>query len=129
MSAVKRAGRIYTLQLGAVMAAYAGLLLSCGHLMRSVEDQTLRALIVASPIVPIWLMLVMVMRHYRRIDEFAQRRMLEVLSLSFGVTACLITSYPFLADLGLPPLGIIWAWPVMAMCWFAGALAVRLRDR
>jgi hypothetical protein len=129
MNKVKRAGRIYILEMAGAAILYVVIVLLRPALLRGTSAEVLRDLIIVAPIVPIWLMLVVVWRYYRRIDEFAQRRLLEILAISFGVAACIITSYPFLMDLGLPRLGVMWAWPVMAVCWVAGALIVRVRDR
>ena len=129
MNRVKRAGLAYTLEMGGAAALYTAVVLLRAKLLTLTASPVLRDLIIVAPVVPIWLMLAAVWRYYRRIDEFAQRRLLEILAVSFGVAACIITSYPFLTDLGLPHLGLVWAWPVMAVCWMAGAAIVRVRDR
>ncbi|MEI9995908.1 MAG: hypothetical protein WDM91_15030 [Rhizomicrobium sp.] len=62
-----------------------------------------------APLVPIWLMLLVTLRYYRRIDELQRLRFLQSASLTGGIMACLVWSYPQVAKVAtLPPLGDVW---------------------
>jgi hypothetical protein len=71
----------------------------------------------AVPAIPIWLTFGVVWRYYRRIDEFERLKFLQTLAVSFGAGSCLLVTYSFLEDAGLPPLAITWAWPTLAVTW------------
>ena len=82
-----------------------------------------------APAVPVWLLLGAVWRYYRRIDEYEQRKLLETLAIAFGVGSCLIVTYSFLADAGLPFLAITWAWPTLAVSWALTTAIRSMADR
>jgi hypothetical protein len=69
------------------------------------------------PVLPIWLTFLAVWRYYRRIDEFERLKLLQAVSIAFGIGSCLIVTYSFLADVGMPELAITWAWPTLACSW------------
>jgi hypothetical protein len=117
MPPVKYAGRNYVIELAVVMSLYIGLLYVRPVLLAHTDDPTLDAAIKLLPILPIWLMFAVVWRHYRRIDEYDQKKFLETLAISFGIGSCLVVSYAFLMDVGLPQLAITWAWPTLAITW------------
>jgi len=126
---VKYAGRSYLIEFSAVMLLYVAAVLGRPWLIAHSEGSN--ALLAAKlvPIIPIWLMLVAVWRHYRRIDEFAKRRFLETLAIAFGVGSCAIVSYAFLVDAGLPELAITWAWPTLAASWGITSAIFSIADR
>jgi hypothetical protein len=78
--------------------------------------------------VPIWLMLLVVVRFYRHTDELEKLKLLENVAIAAGVTACLTTSYALLEDAGLPKLAITWAWPTLAICWAISTGVTALRN-
>lgn len=129
MTTARRAERIYVLRMFIIAVFYVGLVFVRKHYMHAALSPVLHAIVVASPVLPIWLMLAAVWRYYLGIDEFAQRRMLQILSVSFGLSACTIVSYAFLTDLGLPKVDLLTAWPIMALIWLALTFVAKLRDR
>ena len=128
MPPVKLAYRRYLIEFGIVMTLYTIAILARGFLLHHAQGEVLRTVIILSPVPPVWLALVTVVRYYRRVDEYAQRQSLETLSISFGVAACLVLSYAFFQDLGLPSLSIMWAWPVMGACWLVACTVRQTRD-
>jgi hypothetical protein len=129
MTQVKYAGRSYIIEFGIVAALYTGLVVARPYLTAMTPDATLRMVAMALPILPIWGMLLVVVRYYRRIDELQRLRLLENVSIATGIAACLITSYALLEDAGLPKLAITWAWPTLAVCWGATTGINELRGR
>jgi hypothetical protein len=114
---VKYAGRNYIVEVAVAMALYVGAILARPWLIAHAADHQLALAATLLPAVPVWLMLLVVWRYYRRIDEFERHKFLVTLAISFGIGSCLIVTYAFLMDAGLPPLAITWAWPTLAVSW------------
>jgi hypothetical protein len=114
---VKHAGSHYLIELSLVIALYVGAILIRPRIGACIPGEA--ALIGAKllPILPVWLGLWTVVRHYRRIDEYAKFRLLRNVAAAFGIGSCLIVSYALLTDFGLPPLALTWAWPTLATSW------------
>jgi hypothetical protein len=129
MTQVKYASRTYLLEFGVVMTLYVVTILARPWLAGLSSDANVRFAAIALPIVPIWLTLIVVVRHYLRIDERERLKLLENVSIAAGVMACLVTSYSVLEDAGLPKLAITWAWPTFAACWGLASGISALRNR
>jgi hypothetical protein len=114
---VRFAGRNYIIEFSLVLALYAATAGLRPWLLAHAASAPLRQAAMLAPILPVWLMLIVVWRYYARIDECEQKRFLETLGLSFGIASCAMVSYAFLADAGLPRLAITWAWPTLAASW------------
>jgi hypothetical protein len=114
---VKYAGFHYIVELIADQALYVLLALARPWLMAHAPDHETKLLAAASPSVAIWLMLLVVYRYYRRIDEFEKQKFLETIAISFGIGSCLLVTYSFLTDAGLAWIAITWAWPTLAVSW------------
>ncbi len=77
------------------------------------------------PIVPVWLMLLASIRHYRRIDEYQRQVFLKIVALSTGILFCLHWSYPYVQRVfDVPPFPDILSWPFTAVfllvtAWFS----------
>src|ERR1043166_1579341 len=105
---VKYAGRDYVIEVAIVSALYAGAASIRHWLVAMAEPYGLGVAAALVPALPIWALFFVVWRYYRRIDEFEKQRFLETLAISFGVGSSLLVSYAFLADAGIPELGITW---------------------
>jgi len=114
---VKYAGRAYLIEIVAATALYVAAVLVRPWLAGHAATPALAAAAKVLPALPIWLTLWVVWRYYRRIDEFEQLKMLKTTAVAFGASSCLIVTYSFLADAGLPPLALTWAWPTIAVSW------------
>jgi hypothetical protein len=114
---VKYAGRNYIIEMAIAALIYAGAAWARHGLIARAptHDWAIAASLV--PAIPVWAMVFVVWRYYRRIDEFEKQRFLETLAIAFGVGSCLVCTYAFLADAGLPELAITWAWPTLAVSW------------
>ncbi|HEY1960809.1 MAG TPA: hypothetical protein VGG69_00200 [Rhizomicrobium sp.] len=115
---VKYAGRDYIIEMVIVSALYVGAALVHRHwLIAAAKPYGLKFAAAVIPALPIWALFWVVWRYYRRIDEFEKKRFLETLAISFGIGSSLVCTYAFLADAGIPELGITWAWPTLAVTW------------
>ncbi|MCV2353031.1 hypothetical protein LNV09_02525 [Paucibacter sp. B2R-40] len=85
-----------------------------------------RDLIALSPMLPGALMVWVILRQLRRLDELQQRVQFEALALAFAGSAFITFSYGFLEGLGYPRLSMFVVWPLMAVLWMLGlVLAAR----
>ena len=114
---VKYAGRSYIVECAIVMGFYVALTWARPWMIAHAANHDLALAAAVLPALPVWLLFGVVWRYYRRIDEYEQRKLLETLAVSFGIGSCLIVTYSFLADAGLPFLAITWAWPTLAVSW------------
>ncbi|HEY5338235.1 MAG TPA: hypothetical protein VIJ85_08540 [Rhizomicrobium sp.] len=126
---VKYAGRSYIAECALVMGLYVAAVWVRPWLIAHAANHDLALAAMVAPAVPIWLMLGVVWRYYRRIDEYEQKKLLETLAIAFGIGSCLIVTYSFLADAGLPQLAITWAWPTLAVSWGLTTAIRSLADR
>ncbi len=125
---VKYAGRDYIVEMIVASALYIGAALSRHWLIAIARPHGLEMAAALVPALPVWAMLWVVWRYYRRIDEFEKKRFLETLAISFGIGSCLLCSFAFAADAGLSELDITWAWPTLAVTWaLAGGIMHVLR--
>jgi hypothetical protein len=126
---VKTAARNYLVEFTTAMVVYVLAVVSRPWLLDHTSGETLAVLIKIMPAVPVWLMLWVVWRHYRRIDEFDRLQFLQTLAISFGVGSCLLVTYTFLEDTGLPPLAITWAWPTLGASWGVTSAIMRMANK
>ncbi len=123
MFQVRQAGRHYYVELVGATALYVGSMFWRRSFVHAHPDPSLwRSLVVLSPLVPILLMAAAMVRFYWRIDEMQRRHFLE--AIAFGSLVCALGSLVlgFMSDVGLPDVGISWAWPLMAVGWLAFGL-------
>ena len=114
---VKYASRDYVIEVVIVTALYVGAATIRHWLIARAASYGLGTAAAVVPALPIWALFWVVLRYYRRIDEFEKRRFLETLAISFGIGSCLLVTYAFLAEAGLSQLDITWAWPTLAVTW------------
>jgi len=120
---VKYASRDYIIEVIIVSALYVGAALIRHRLIAFATPYGLALEAAVIPSLPVWALLWVAWRYYRRIDEFERQRFLETLAISFGIGSCLLVTYSFLADAGVSQLDITWAWPTLAVTWgLAGAI-------
>ena len=114
---VKYAGRNYLIELCVTMGLYVGVLFARPWAIDHLSSPALIDAVKVAPAIPIWLTFYVIVRYYQRIDEFEKLKFLKTMSLAFGISSCLIVSYTFLEDVGLPALAITWGWPTLAVSW------------
>jgi len=129
MPPVKLAPRRYVIEMFIVMSVYVGLITGRPYLLSQTHQPLLEHAIEISPALPIWVVFFVVVRYYRRIDEFQQRQLLETLALCFGLAAAFLASYSFFEDAGAPHLSTVWVWPIMGVIWAVTGMFQRLRTR
>lgn len=129
MAPVSQAPRRYFIEFNAAMLLYIAAVVGRKFAIHHVDDPTLKTLILISPIVPVVLIALAVVRFYRRMDEYHRLQLLEALAVSAGVTAVVSASWGFLEDVGFPHLQIFHALMVMMLTWGAVALYLGWKDK
>lgn len=120
MVSVKQAPKYYVVEMSAAMLLYMGALYLRHDFVQSHPGASLlKSLVLASPILPCLLAAAAIVRLFRRTDEMHKRRMLEQISIGALVCAQGSIFLGFSHDLGLPAVGIIWAWPLIGAGWLA----------
>ena len=125
----KRAEFRYMAEMAAAMGLYVVLLVSRPFLLAHLSGEAVQDTIKMLPVLPLWLTIWVVVRHYRRIDEYARLRLLMAISLAFGIGSCLLMTGVFLKDVGFPPLDLTWAWPVLGVSWAVASIVLAIQDR
>jgi len=118
----KKIFRQYVIELSSALALYAVVLtvaISVGEHMRS---GIWRTLLLVSPMGPFMLMLLAIVRQFRRVDEYARMQILENIAISAAVTAGWTFTYGFLENAGFPRLTMFTVGPVMGILW--GGVAI-----
>lgn len=126
---VKFAGQRYLVEFSLVIAIYVVAVLARPWAVAHVPSPALAVAAKLVPIVPVWLGFWVIVRHYRRIDEYARFCLLRNVAAAFGIGSCLIVSYVFLTDIGLPPLALTWAWPTLAASWVITTAIFAINDK
>jgi len=129
MPPVSQAPRRYFIEFNAAMLLYAAAVVGRKFILPGIGDPLLRDLILGSPILPICLMALAVLRFYRRMDEYHRLQLLEALAFSAGVTAVVSASWMFLEEAGFPHLQMFHAMMVMMLSWAAAALYLGWKDK
>jgi len=82
---------------------------------RPMAEGVVRTLVLFSPMVPVLLMIVVVVRYFRRVDEFMRLRFLENWAMTGGITAVWTFTYGFLENAGMPRLSMFTVFPMMGV--------------
>lgn len=108
----------YAKEFGLAMIAYTIIVaLSLKVLGAGVENQSLRALISISPILPVIAICWSILRNIRRSDELQRAIQIEALAIALAGTAILTMGYGFLENVGYPRLTMFVVWPLIAVLW------------
>lgn len=113
--------KLYFREMLGGLAIYAALLVAALKFGPTLESSALRPVILASPMIGFFLILWAIIRHFRRMDEFLRRLLLENVAIAAAVTAGWTFTYGFLENADYPRLSMFIVMPVMGFTW--GALA------
>src|SRR5262249_23586633 len=108
---------------------YTVLLIVSLKLLQAGATSPWKYLIAVLPVFPALGIPIAVMRFCQAMDELQLRIQLESLAFGFALAAVATFTYGFLQNAGLPDVGWVWVWPVMAACWIFGQLVARRRYR
>lgn len=108
---VKNADRVYVIEMFIAAVLYVAATWARPWLVA--HAGSFGSAVIVVPAIPIWLMVLVAWRFYHHIDEYRQKRFLEVLSLTFGIGASIIVTI----DAVYPKTTFDWAWPVLGVTW------------
>jgi hypothetical protein len=117
----REAKRRYFTEMTIALALYVGALLLAMRMGKTMDEGLARTLVALLPAVPVFVMVWVIARQFRRSDEFVRLRSLESIAVAAAVTAGLSLTYGFLEGIGYPRLSMFWVWGVMGMVWGAHA--------
>jgi hypothetical protein len=129
MSPVAKAPRRYFVELMSAMGLYFVTLYARNHWSANLTSPILKDALLVSPILPLILAAIAILRLFKRVDEYRRRQMLEALAIAAAVTCVLSTSWMFLVDVGAPDLPIAAAWPIFSVTWAGTAFFFKMRDK
>lgn len=109
--------RRYHWELGGTLLLYAAVLFGSISLAKTMDPGPARTALVLTPAIPIALAIWVIVRQFRRMDEFIRLRSLENMGIAFAVTAGWTLTYGFLEGAGFPKLSMFWVWPIMGGIW------------
>jgi len=128
MAFMKQAPKRYFLELMGSMTLYGVVLwYSVTYVNAHAAPSFLKTFIALSPMLPVCLAALAIIRFYNRMDEMHRRAMLEAIALGAGFMAIVSIGLGFGTNASLPHLGIIWAWPLMGTGWGLAACYRALR--
>ncbi len=109
--------RRYHWELAGALLFYTAVLFGSIKLADPMDPGPARTALLLTPAIPIALAIWVIVRGFRRMDEFIRLRTLENIGISFAVTAGWTLTYGFLEGAGFPRLTMFWVWPVMGAIW------------
>lgn len=107
----------YFIELFGGFALYAVVLVVSIDVGRPMPAGIVRTLIEVSPMIPFLLVVWIIVRGIRRLDEYQRLLQLESIAIAAGVTAGWTFTYGFLENSGFPLLSMFNVWPVMGAVW------------
>lgn len=125
MEHAQRTGLQYAAELGGAALLFVATMAVREPLARF-EPATTAAIVLALPIVPLWLMFAAIWRHYLRVDEYQRLQFLKASTLASGIGLFALASLPFLKSFGVPPDagGVIWF--VVPAGWVVALVVIQL---
>jgi hypothetical protein len=112
----------YLTEMSAVFIFYAVVLVISIDVGRPMRAGLERTLIEVSPMIPVLILIAVIVRQFRRLDEYVRVRALESFAIAGAVTAGWTFTYGFLENAGFPRLSMFTVWEVMGSIW--GGLAI-----
>ena len=122
--------RRYLIELGVAISVYTALLVaSIWALSHHGVGPAWEIPVALAPMIGGLLTVRAVMRQFRRGDELQRRMQVDIILLSFALTALVTFSYGFLENVGFPRLSMFVVWPFMSGVWAIGSIASIWRYR
>ena len=108
----------YTLEFVLSMGVYGGVLFTSRYGLGVVEGPGVaRTLLAVAPMLPVALVVFILFRHVRTMDELQRRVQFEAFSIGALLVGLASFTLAFLEDAGGPRIALIWVLPAMIACW------------
>ncbi len=115
--------RRYVGEMLATMVLYIVVLSGSLHIAERLPKGAMQTAVVVTPMIPVLLTILVVIRHIRRVDEYVRQQTFENIAIAAVVTAGWTFTYGFLEGVGYPRLSMFWVWGVMGAVWAIAAIA------
>ena len=122
-----RNSRIYARSFVLTFASYVVLVFISNELLKRMSDEPWRYLIAILPVLPLIFTVRAFTRYLDNLDELQQRIQLQALGFAAGATAMLTLTYGFLENAGLPPLSMLWVFPLLCVLWGGASIVLTRR--
>jgi len=115
----KQMKAVYFRELSGSIILYVLILFTSIWIAKGMPDGIAKTLLVLSPVFPVGLMFLAIVRHFQRMDEYMRGWLLENIAIAGGITAIFSISYGFLETIQFPKLSMFVIW-----CLFMGSTGV-----
>lgn len=115
----REAKRKYNRELTLAAVVYIAVLWVSLRTVGSLDPGLVRTMVALAPAIPIFAIVWVFARSFRRMDEFVRLRSLESIAVAAAVTAGVTFTYGFLESVGFPRLSMFWVWGIMGITWGA----------
>jgi nicotinamide riboside transporter PnuC len=119
----------YLQDMGPVTLFYVASVFVAGVLSKRMDPGALRIVVALIPMPSIVWMAYAELRRLRRRDELRQHVEVEAMTIAFAVSFCVIVMLSFLDLFGALKTSLPVAGMIMAVCWLAAQIWVRVRYR
>jgi len=109
----------YFAEMTAAFLFYALILIVSIDVGRAMPNGIGRTLLLISPMVPVFVVIGVIARHFARLDECQRLWMLESIAIAAAVTAGGTFTYGFFENAGFPHFGVFNVLPTMCFAWVA----------
>jgi hypothetical protein len=106
-------------EMTAAFLFYALVLIISIDVGRAMPNGIGRTLLLISPMIPVFVVIGVIARHFARVDEYQRRWMLESIAIAAGVTAGGTFTYGFFENAGFPHVSMFNVLPTMGFAWIA----------
>ncbi|SMH62437.1 hypothetical protein [Azospirillum agricola] len=104
-------------ELAGAMLLYTLVLIGSLTLVQSMPEGVGRTLVAVSPMLPCLVTVWVMLRQFRRLDEYLRLKMMEDIVVAAAITALATFTYGFLENMGWPQISMFAVWPVMGTAW------------
>lgn len=123
------AKRKYYWELGLGLVFYVAVLSVSLRTVDRLHPGFLRTVVALAPAIPVFAVVWVIARSFRRMDEFVRLRSLESIAVAAAVTAGVTFTYGFLESAGFPRQSMFWVWGIMGFTWGTHSCLCRLFAR
>jgi hypothetical protein len=113
----KEAGRKYFVEFFSSMIFYFAMLFVSSKIAEPLANGALRTAVALLPMLGVLVIIWVVVRHMRRVDEYVRLKVLEHIACAAGITVGFAFTYTFLEDAGFPRLSMVTVWFVFGGSW------------
>jgi len=119
----------YAAELLGTMLLYAVVLIIAIDVGNPMKKGLAKTLVMIAPMGPFLLMIWVIARVLRRVDEYERMRTMESIVIAAAVTAAWTFTYGFMEIAGYPRLSMFTVWPVMGAVWAFAKIILCVRNR